>query len=62
MNAKGLMLSGLGLALLGGVLTAGMYSNAADNGGTYYVFWGLIAVGVVNFLRGLFKFLNGENE
>jgi hypothetical protein len=43
---------GLGLAALGGGITAATYS-AARPGGSYMIFWGLIVVGVWNALRGL---------
>lgn len=62
MNPKGLMLAGLGMAGLGGLLTAATYSGAEDNGGTYYVFTGLMVFGAFNFLRGLYYFLKESNR
>jgi hypothetical protein len=56
MNASGLMLAGLGMAALGGILTAVTHSSA-DNGGTYYVFTGLLVLGGINFLRGLYYYM-----
>jgi hypothetical protein len=56
MNAKGLMLLGVGMAALGGLLTAATYSAASD-GGTYYVFGGLMLFGGLNFVRGLYYYM-----
>lgn len=57
MNYKGLMLVGIGMAALGGLLSLGSQSAASDNGGTYYVFSGLMVIGGVNFARGLYYYL-----
>lgn len=46
------LLFGLGMLLLGGVITASTYS-AANAGGTYVVTTGLFAVGGINIARGL---------
>lgn len=62
MNSKGLMLAGLGMAALGGLLTLGGQSAAAEDGGTYLVFYGLIGCGVLNFLRGLSSFIKEQNR
>jgi hypothetical protein len=57
-NAKGLMLLGIGMAALGGILTLASQSNAEQSSdGTYIVFTGLLVVGGFNFLRGLFYYL-----
>lgn len=48
-----LMLKGIGFAVLGIVITWIGYSSA-DEGGTYYAFWGLIVVGAYHFLRGVY--------
>jgi hypothetical protein len=61
-NAKGLMLAGLGMAALGGLLTLGSQSGASENGGTYYVFTGLMAFGGFNFLRGLYFFAKEQGR
>jgi hypothetical protein len=45
----GAVISGIGIAF-----TAGTYIAATNNGGgTYVVWWGLIAVGAIQFFRGL---------
>jgi hypothetical protein len=44
---------GIGWAVLGLVITAITYAMAED-GGTYFVFWGLVIYGAYIFLRGLF--------
>lgn len=54
MNAKGLILAGLGMAALGGLLSLASQSTASENGGTYYVFTGLLVVGGINVVRGLY--------
>jgi hypothetical protein len=44
--------TGLGLAVVGGGITAASYSTAGS-GGRYVILWGLIGVGVWNMLRAL---------
>jgi hypothetical protein len=51
--AKMLMLKGIGFAVLGIVITWIWYSSA-EEGGTYYAFWGLMVVGAYQFLRGAY--------
>jgi uncharacterized membrane protein YedE/YeeE len=46
------LLVGLGMVLLGGIITGATYS-AADPGGTYLVTTGLFLVGGLNTVRGL---------
>jgi hypothetical protein len=57
MNPKGLMVVGLAMAGLGGLLTAATFSSADQNDGAYYVFWGLLLLGAVNFFRGLYYYV-----
>lgn len=45
--------TGIGWAALGGIITAVTYAMASD-GGTYFVFWGLIIVGGYKILKGLY--------
>ena len=44
----GAVISGIGIAV-----TVGTYLAAANGGGTYVVWWGLIVVGAIRFFRGL---------
>ena len=44
---------GIGWAVLGLVITFITYAMASD-GGTYFVFWGLVIYGAYIFLRGLY--------
>ena len=44
------------LWLIGGiVVTAVSYSAVSETGGTYFVFWGAVVFGGLQFLRGLFR-------
>jgi len=52
-TANAEMLKGIGWAVLGGIITFVTYSMASD-GGTYFVFWGLVVYGAYVFLRGLY--------
>ena len=47
------MAKGIGWAVLGLVITFVTYAMAED-GGTYFILWGLVIYGVYIFLRGLF--------
>ena len=58
MTPQRLMVGGLVLAAIGGIITLATY-QMAEGGGTYYVAWGLMAVGGWYFLRGLFKLGRG---
>lgn len=51
--ANGAMLQGIGWLVVGLIITGITYS-AADEGGTYYVLWGAMIVGIYMFLRGLY--------
>jgi hypothetical protein len=55
-TAKTLMLKGIGFVVLGIVITWIWYASAED-GGTYYAFWGLVFVGAYQFLRGVYFWL-----
>jgi hypothetical protein len=44
---------GIGLLVLGGIITLGTYS-AASGGGTYVVTTGLFVVGGINLVRGIY--------
>lgn len=60
-EALGLAGKGLVMAIAGGVLTAISY-NSASNGGTYIVFTGLIAVGIINFCRAIWYVLASRHN
>jgi hypothetical protein len=62
MTPGGLMLRGLGMAALGGVLTAVTYAGAGENSGVYYVFTGLFVFGGINFVRGLYYFIRSQRR
>ena len=44
---------GIGMLVLGGVITLGTYAAAAD-GGSYFVATGLLVVGAINLIRGTY--------
>ena len=54
-----ILLKGIAMAFFGAVLTALGYSFVKDSGGVYFVFYGLIIVGVINIVKGLFRILVG---
>jgi hypothetical protein len=54
---QGEMIVGLVLTIIGGVITWVSYSFASD-GGTYYVFWGLIVYGVYKMIKGASSFFS----
>lgn len=47
---------------IGGIMvTTATYSSAvAHGGGTYFVAWGAILFGAIQFLQGVFQYLNSE--
>lgn len=51
--ANNAMLQGIGWFIVGLIITGITYA-VADEGGTYYVLWGAMLVGVYMFLRGLY--------
>ncbi len=61
-NGVLMMLGGLALAGLGIVITVVTFDNArsGNGGGTYFVAYGPIAIGVVTFFRGLVRTLSGR--
>lgn len=43
------------------MVTTATYSSAvAHGGGTYFVAWGAILFGAIQFLQGVFQYLNSE--
>ena len=55
--AKAELIKGLAWFLLGAVITGVTYA-AADPGGSYVVFWGLMAYGGYRLLRAIYYWLN----
>ena len=55
--ARGEMIKGVLWFLAAGVITFVTYA-AADEGGTYFVFWGAMIYGVYRLIRGLYYFSN----
>jgi hypothetical protein len=55
----GLALTSLGvlLAVIGASVTAATYSNARDRGGTVFVLWGPMVLGVILLVAGLRELL-----
>ncbi|HTX89994.1 MAG TPA: SH3 domain-containing protein [Anaerolineales bacterium] len=51
------------LWFIGGIIvTVGTYSAAAaSGGGTYFVTWGAIIFGAIQFIQGFFQYLNSPN-
>lgn len=47
------LLFGIGMLIVGGLITAGTY-GAASGGGSYVIATGLLAVGGLNLIRGLY--------
>lgn len=47
------LLFGVGMLVLGGLITGGTYAAASD-GGSYVVATGLLLAGGFNFLRGIY--------
>ena len=61
MTPQRLMFGGIVLAAIGGIITWATYAMA-EEGDTYPVAWGLMAVGGWFFLRGLFRLMRGKGS
>ena len=46
---------GAAVCIIGIIITVVTYDMAKNKGGTYFVAWGAIAFGAIQFLRGLFN-------
>jgi hypothetical protein len=57
MAAKKIVAKGVGLLILGVIITAIGY-NMASPGGTYFILWGLMIWGIVEIFRGWYHALN----
>jgi hypothetical protein len=53
------MVVGAVLVVIGVAITAGTYHSASSRGGgTYFIAYGPIVVGVINFFKGLFTLVS----
>ena len=52
---------GIGMLVLGGVITLGTYA-AASEGGSYFVATGLLVVGGLNLIRGIYYQMRNAAE
>lgn len=55
----GKMVSGLLWAIGGTIVTVATY-EAASEGGTYFIAWGAIVFGIIDFFRGLFGWMTQQ--
>jgi hypothetical protein len=51
--ARSQIMYGIALLVIGVVITAVTFSSASQSGGTYYIVYGPIVVGVIKIIRGL---------
>jgi hypothetical protein len=56
-GAAGLIFGGIAVFVLGVAITAGTYDHASQEGGTYFIAYGPIAIGVVMFFQGIARAL-----
>jgi DNA-binding CsgD family transcriptional regulator len=56
------MLYGALWCIAGIIVTTSTYSSASSGGGTYYICWGAILFGFLQFMQGLFQFLTAPDE
>jgi hypothetical protein len=54
------MLVGGAFFLVGLIITIASYSSVSSSGGTYYLCWGAIIFGAVQFVQGLIQFLTAK--
>lgn len=54
------MLVGGAFFVLGLIVTLATYSQALSRGGTYYLCWGAIIFGVIQFIQGLIQYLTAK--
>jgi hypothetical protein len=54
------MLVGGGFFVIGLIVTIGTYSSATSSGGTYYLCWGAIIFGLIQFIQGLIQYLTAK--
>jgi hypothetical protein len=56
------MLVGGAFFVVGLIVTIGSYSAASGSGGTYYLCWGAIIFGAIQFIQGLIQFLTAPDK
>jgi hypothetical protein len=56
------MLVGGAFFVVGLIVTIGSYSAASSGGGTYYLCWGAIIFGAIQFIQGLIQFLTAPDK
>jgi hypothetical protein len=56
------MLVGGAFFVVGLIVTIGSYSSASSGGGTYYLCWGAIIFGLIQFIQGLIQFLTAPDK
>ena len=56
------MLVGGAFFVVGLVVTIGSYAAASNAGGTYYLCWGAIIFGAIQFIQGLIQFLTAPDK
>jgi hypothetical protein len=54
------MLFGGGFFVVGLIITIATFSAASSSGGTYYLCWGAIIFGLIQFIQGLIQFLTAK--
>jgi hypothetical protein len=59
---RGRMVRGLLWAVGGLVVTAITYAMASDKGGSYYIFWGAVLFGAIDFFAGFVGWLRHQSE
>jgi hypothetical protein len=53
-----MMVGGI-VCAIGTVITVGTYAAASNGGGHYFVAWGAILFGGIQFIQGLFQTMGG---
>jgi hypothetical protein len=48
--------------VVGLIVTIASYANASSSGGTYYLCWGAILFGFIQFIQGLIQFLTAPDK
>ncbi|HTJ41192.1 MAG TPA: hypothetical protein VL463_03825 [Kofleriaceae bacterium] len=54
-GAPGMIFGGIALFVVGVAITAGTYDHASQEGGTYFIAYGPMGLGVVLFFQGLVR-------
>ena len=59
---RGRMVRGLAWAVGGLLVTAVTYAMASGKGGSYYIFWGAVLFGAIDFFAGFVGWLRHQSE